>query len=533
MFQHPKQVRNHNLLCVFWLVVFLVTAGPSFAAVEDHSGPKGAAGDKTVTVGQMLDGVVDSIGDLVTFSGSDSKAGDSKQDKGGQKMIQAKRLDQIGKETATGQAAPPAATPPYKVYAAPNIPDEPVPSTQSETIPPHREPVRQQQDVPFNTKAPPLLHDDIAKHLEDMVVNPSIEGDDRRQTSLPSTRGSAGPRRNEIPATSALPKQFFPVFPLGGGDDAPGQLLPVSSNVELESDHSGVSRVIVSIHDLQRNSAEGVATLLTLQGASSGQTLILAPQFSLDLDIVRFAGFLPNHGRNVTRWSLEDGWQFGGESKTSPQQRGISSFTALDILLMVLTDRQRFPILEQVVIVGHGQGADFVQRYAVFGQGPDILQKERITTRFIVANPSSFLYLTHVRPTETGTRFANPDMKECPKMNSYPYGLNDLSSYTKRGGGNAARESYPTRNVFYLVGDTIYSDNYLDRGCEASIQGRDRTVRSKLFARYMEQSFGDVSSGHHIFTVVPKAGFDAVSVFGSHCGMEALFGDGLCSVPGR
>ena len=549
MIKHPKQVRNPALILAA-VVGFLCCASQAYAYVPDNSGPKGAASDQTFSVGQLFDGFTKSLEDVVDIVTGEAEFGAAKPEepkkdtgkKEDSKMIEAKRLDAV-KDTATGQKAPaagaaaPATPAPYKVYSAPIIPEEP--AAQSAPMPTYRAPMpaaeRAAPKVTPSSKLPlPALSEDIQTNLEDFIVNPpmgpkdfSSRSSSTRQSGLPTVQQG---RQNQIPPTAALPKQFFPVFALGGAEDAPGQLLPLSSNYELESDHRRTSRVIIYIHDLQRNSAEGVATLMTLEGSSGSRTLLLAPQFSLDLDIVRFASFLPDNGRSVTRWTLEDPWQYGGESKTSPQQRGISSFTALDILLLVLSDRQRYPSLEQVVIAGHGMGADFVQRYAMVGQAPDILKKERILTRFVVANPSSFLYPTSNRPTGNGTRFGSPDTKECPKLNSYPFGMNELTAYGKREGANAIRMRYPERNVIYLVGDNIMADNYLDRSCEALAQGKDRTARSKLFARYMDQYFSETAAGSHIFAVVPKAGYDPVSLFGSACGMEALFGDGLCKV---
>ncbi|MDD3183487.1 MAG: alpha/beta hydrolase, partial [Alphaproteobacteria bacterium] len=210
------------------------------------------------------------------------------------------------------------------------------------------------------------------------------------------------------------------------------------------------------------------------------------------------------------------------------RQRGSSSFTAMDILLLFLADHQRFPSLRQIVIVGHGEGGDFVQRYAALGQGPDVLEKEKLPVRFVVANPSSYLYLTHVRPADTGRRFINPDFASCPKMDDYPYGIKKLPAYAKRIGGNAVRMRYPQRDVVYLVGDKIVSDNFINRSCEALAQGPNRTSRTQSFGAYISQSFGEAAERTHQFVTVRGAGYDPVALYGSSCGMTSLFGDGRC-----
>lgn len=525
-----RQARNGIFLCITFLCVFV--AFPAIAAQQNPGGPVGAGGEKPVSVGEAVGGFFQSIGDAISSLGKSESPAESPKPKepakaeAQPKMIEAKRIDQPVKEAVPAVAKPAA---PYKVYSFPTPAEEQVAPLQSATT------SRQGRAASSSTKSPPLLPDDIKHRLEDMVVNPPLTPEmtqavqpDVPMPSMPERKAETRP--GEVPPTSALPKQFFPVFPVGAGEGVSPQLLPLSSNIALEDDHSETSRVIIVVHDIQRNSAENVATLMTLYGSGGERTLIIAPQFSLDIDIARFAKFLPDNGRSVTRWSLDDPWQWGGESKLPTQPRGISSFTAMDILLLLLTDRNRFPALQQVVLSGHGLGADYVQRYAMLGQAPDILKEERIATRFVIANPSSFMYPTNIRPLDQSLRFGAPTafLSQCPKLNSYPYGINDLPTYAKRTGGNAARMRYPERRVVYLAGDNIMSDNYMDRNCEAMVQGNDRLMRSRAFSRYMMQSFGDISLDTHVFALVPKAGYDPVSLYGSPCGMAALFGNGKC-----
>jgi hypothetical protein len=435
-------------------------------------------------------------------------------------MIKAKRLDEPNVDLQ-GKLKEEEAPAPYKVYTAPQIPDEP---DEPET------PVVRRAESPriampgedFDTKSPPPLNNEsffksVRSGARETVWEQNLK-----------TETKSAQRVSDARPVSALPKQFFPIFPVGASENAEAQLLPIASNVEMESDHSNTSRAIIVIHDLQRNSAENVASLITLSGIGGEETLILAPHFSLDVDIMRFAKHLPDQGRTVARWMMDDPWQYGGESVLPNRNKGISSFTAMDILLLYLSDRQRFPYLQQVVIAGHGIGADFVQRYAAIGRATDVLAKDDLPVRFIVANPSSYMYMTIVRPAETGTRFVNPDMKKCPKLNYYPFGLQELPAYAKRIGANAIREKYPLREVVYLASEKIYADHILLHGCEADVQGATRLDRTKSYGRYMIQSFGEVAERHHTMVTVPGAAYDPVSLYGSRCGIAALFGDGVC-----
>ncbi len=332
---------------------------------------------------------------------------------------------------------------------------------------------------------------------------------------------------------TAVGSQFFPILPWGASPDTVPQLLPMASNHGLDEDHSAITRAIVFIHDLSREAGAGVATLTTLAGGDNDTTLILAPQFPLSVDITRFGSRLPEGGRNVARWmgdgGLRDAWSSGGLSVSKPPQQGVSSFAAIDLLLLYLADTNRFPRLQSIVLVGHGMGGDFVQRYAAAGIAPDLIKPQGLPVRYLVANASSYIYFTGARPSAEGPSFARPDMAQCPGVNRYPYGLDDLTAYARRNGGNAMRLRYTERRVMYLLSDRIASDPYLDTSCAAAVQGRSRVERGRNYERYLVQSFGDSALSSQSFTLVPNSDYDPAILFGSYCGLAMLFGDGACA----
>ncbi len=556
MIGHQRQARN----LIFFLALFLVLSAPvvakthysSTGTTQDSGGAEGAGGNKVLSVGDVFTRLGDAVARLVPFGGrdgddqdstptkkptSEDKSADSKTQKADEstpgktdepKMIKAKRLDAPEDEGAKAkvETKEEPAAPPYKVYAAPMIPDEEEPAPRAATHRPTRVSAVE-NGTTFDTKQPPPLDvNDMKENLEDYLVGSAPVSHTAQQVN--SSRSETSRNDTSAASVTSIPKQFFPIFPFSGSQDSQEQLLPIASNRALEEDQSDISRAIIVVHDIQRNSVESIATLMTLNGTGGEPTLLIAPTFSLDIDIARFEKNLPDRGERVARWTMESPWQFGGESSLGARQRGISSFTAMDILLLFLSDHQRFPSLRQVVIVGHGMVADFVQRYAALGQAPDVLMKERVPVRFVVANPSSYMYLTHVRPSDTGRRFVPPDKKACASVDDYPYGLQNLPSYAKRTGANAVKMRYPERNVVYLVGDKMQGDHFLAQGCEAAAQGKTRTDRSQSFGAYIEQSFGEDAERTQHFVGVRGAGYDPVMLYGSSCGMAALFGDGTC-----
>jgi trehalose 6-phosphate synthase len=57
-----------------------------------------------------------------------------------------------------------------------------------------------------------------------------------------------------------------------------------------------------------------------------------------------------------------------------------------------------FPDLKTVVLAGHSGGGQLVHRYAVVGKAPAALASAGIHLRYVVANPSSYVYFSDARP---------------------------------------------------------------------------------------------------------------------------------------
>ncbi|HEU0117604.1 MAG TPA: hypothetical protein VFR09_03125 [Alphaproteobacteria bacterium] len=329
-------------------------------------------------------------------------------------------------------------------------------------------------------------------------------------------------------STPQMSVSYFPVLPYGAAPDAAPQLLPVASNHPFEGEHAGLTKAVIVIHDTSRDARATLAMISGLAGPENTTTMILAPQFLEDADLARFGGELPDNGKMFARWPL-DGWQVGGDSVAQGQGKGISSFTALDLLLLYLGEKKFFPDLTQVVIAGHGAGGDFVQRYAALGQAPDILDQQHVNVRFIAANPSSYLYFTAARAQGGKQGFTTPDAAQCPVYNSYPYGLDSMNAYGHRVGPDAVRLRYITRNIYYLAGENAAKGDLLaDTGCAAMLEGADRVNRTVNYDLYLTVAFGDAAHKLQKFRTVPKVGFQPAPVFASACGMAALFGDGEC-----
>ncbi len=123
------------------------------------------------------------------------------------------------------------------------------------------------------------------------------------------------------------------------------------------------------------------------------------------------------------------------------------------------------PNLSRVVVAGHSGGGQVAQRYAMLSREGDALAGRGIAVSYVVANPSSYAYVTPERPGPTA---------DCPGYDRWKYGLQDLPRYAGGAAPAALEAAYVARPVTYLLGgrDTDPHHPALDRSCMAETQGR-------------------------------------------------------------
>jgi hypothetical protein len=333
--------------------------------------------------------------------------------------------------------------------------------------------------------------------------------------------GGAAFAAEVVPATA-----YLPVLPLDAPSDALPQLVPLAANRPLGDAHPGITRAVIVIHDETRDATSALAMMSALVGTENASTIILAPQFLLPSDIMRFAEYLPEKGHGFAAWQVL-GWSAGDDSMPGPSRKGVSSFTVVDLLLMFLSDRVAFPDMKDIVVAGFGAGANFTQRYAAFSAAANPVSTQNIMLRFVVAGATSYIYQTPSRPLGGNKGFGLPDEAACPSFNAYPYGLEKLNTYARHTGPNAAKVDYSTRFVTYL--NAPAADPVSETTCGAMDEGANGAVRAENYRLYLHTLYGDVADRTQVFAKTAGGPNDAVSLFGSACGMSALFGDGLCS----
>ena len=251
-------------------------------------------------------------------------------------------------------------------------------------------------------------------------------------------------------------------------------------------------------------------------------TVVIAPRFAVSGDGICNDKLAPGE----ISWSCRDSWIAGGEARNV---EGLESFQFVDAILRLLADREVFPNLEVVVVAGHSAGGQFVARYAAATSAPASLP---YAVRFVIANPSSYLYFTADRlPTRaectakgkcTAPFAPFDDIIGCPSFNDWRYGLANRKGPIAAIDTDALRTRFISSAVTYLLGelDTL-QDRYLDRRCAAMAQGPNRLARGLNYWNYLRSRFG----AKHNLVVIPACGHNNRCMFTSDDAMPVLFPD--------
>ncbi len=299
--------------------------------------------------------------------------------------------------------------------------------------------------------------------------------------------------------------------------------IPYYSNVKsLNTKNESITRAVVSVHGASRNADDYYTNMLTAAEMESTQMdtlLIVAPQFLIKSEIEK----LRLNGEHLY-WS-SGGWKIGNLSKDQGPDSSygrISSFTMLDSLLSRLVKNN--PNLKTIVVSGHSAGGQFVNRYAAASPVPTSIEKMEITVRFVVNNPSSYLYLDDTRKVPDTDHFQTP-ITECTEYNEYKYGLDDVPNYLIKVGVDQIRNQFKEREVVYLLGedDNDLNSSSLDRSCGGNLQGSHRFERGITYYKYLQSYYGPHIKNKHVIGIISNVGHSHKEMFQSELGRYYTF----------
>jgi hypothetical protein len=334
-----------------------------------------------------------------------------------------------------------------------------------------------------------------------------------------STPTAAGAQASSATAGPICAGRFE--LPSGTSDRA---VVPICTNGDLAVGDPNATRLVVVVHGDGRN-APGYFDDVVRAAATSAVTdaVIVAPQFATRSDL-RGQGI-----DGVSSWSSES-WKSGDRSRSDGDLRRVSSFDVVDALITDIVDGGRFPAIRTVIVAGHSAGGQFVNRYAAASPVDQAIRKAGVALRFVVANPSSYLYFDDRRVDDQG-RLAVPsdaDRQDCRHYDDYKYGLGARNEYLAQSSTDQIAARYASRVVTYVAGDldTDPEDPTMDRSCEARLQGVNRLARARNYVASLTTIFGPGVLERHRLIEVPGIGHDGGAILNDPLVRPWLLGSG-------
>jgi len=269
-------------------------------------------------------------------------------------------------------------------------------------------------------------------------------------------------------------EQYRPVRAVGdqrvpvGGPDGTGRLACHASRPLREPRREPV---VIVVHGALRDSGRYLASARHAARLACSDALIVAPQFLADVDRADRDRAGRDRAGDALYWQVE-GWK-GGYPALGPSP--LSSFGAMDGLLGRLAPEPGPD--PAVVIFGNSAGGQFVNRYAAVGRGPDALAARGLRVRFVVANPSTYLYFNRERPV------AVPDGAP---VNDWRYGFDRAPGYVDAD-PRRSLERYLARDVTIVLGELDHdgASPLLEVSPAAMAQGANRLDRGLRYHQHV------------------------------------------------
>ena len=271
-------------------------------------------------------------------------------------------------------------------------------------------------------------------------------------------------------------EQYRPVRAVGdqripvGGPEGTGQLACHASRPLREPRRRPV---VIVVHGALRDSDRYLAGARHAARLAGSDALIVAPQFLADVDRAAGERAAGNRAGDALYWQVE-GWK-GGYPALGPSP--LSSFGVMDSLLGRLAPEPGPD--PAVVIAGNSAGGQFVNRYAAVGRGPDALAARGLRVRFVVANPSTYLYFGRERPVA---------VPGGAPVNDWRYGFDRAPGYVDAD-PRRSLERYLARDVTIVLGalDHDGASLLLEVSPAAMAQGANRLDRGLRYDQHVRR----------------------------------------------
>ncbi len=288
--------------------------------------------------------------------------------------------------------------------------------------------------------------------------------------------------------------------------------IPYISNHQLHQRNSDIRRVILAIHSSSHDAIAVYNSCIELINSNNNlkrSTLVIAPQFLREKHVG------DSTDSNLLFWKSSPFWGSSvSTTKSADKDLRISAYSILTQIISDICSKKTFPNVQKLTILGHSAGGQLVNRFAAGNTVEfDVVRPAGIRCRYVVMNPSSYLYFSAKRSVNGSVRnFSIPPpevIEKYPGYNNYGYGLDKLYSYHRKEGLTAEkiRQMYPQRNVVYLLGEKDrYADSSMSVHPHAILEGKNRLERGRIYYGHLIDEFGPAIKNTQRMVIIPKVG---------------------------
>ena len=250
------------------------------------------------------------------------------------------------------------------------------------------------------------------------------------------------------------------------------------SNYDIYEDKAkweNLKKAVIVIHGGSFNADDyfGHLTSTFLDLGLSNSTVLISPHFKSEAENSDDLYWRP--------YIYRDG-------KLSGSQLKISSFEVLDIIIDRLSNKEFFPVLDEIIVTGTSSGGRMTHTYAAANRSES--KYSSINFEYIVSNSQYFYYPNSERINEQTNNLYSPS--GCSGMNNWPFGYQNVPEYINVLDKESFDNIFVNRSVTYLNGNGNYENGDINTdNCEYVLLGSTRFKRGENMFRYMNLKYND------------------------------------------
>ena len=280
--------------------------------------------------------------------------------------------------------------------------------------------------------------------------------------------------------------EHFLAFP--GGVSA-----PYWSERPLEEGDPDAEYAVIFVHGLSKRPHDQSPTLKALirNDPRSRKVVFAMPAYFSPKNCP------PELKGRIALWDIrKHDWRRGDPSFG---ENGISSFSVIDRIYELFSDRARYPRLKHILLCGFSAGGQVVNRYVAVG---GFVRRDHLDYSFAVGAPSTYFYIDGRRPAADGS-FRVPD-PAVPGYDSWHLGLCERNAYSAKLSAEEIMANLVSRPTLYLCGEKDVLARGLSATPAAMTQGENRHRRFLNYRGYV--ALFPAWSRQCRFVSVPKYG---------------------------